>query len=101
MEALKQYLRDNIIFDTHDDESGKEFESVLFDEIDRIGIYTEDLREFFNIDPDTVLKLAQMECMEINHSTTTNDIVREAQTNLVFNCMYSELYVTYMEKLEV
>lgn len=100
MEALKQYLRDTIIFDEHEDESGKDFKGVLFDELDRIGIYTADLREFFNIDPDAVLKLAQMECYEITHETTLDDIAREAQINLAFNYMYSELYKLYMEKLE-
>ena len=38
MEALKQYLRDNIIFDEHDDESGDNFKTVLWDELERIGI---------------------------------------------------------------
>lgn len=101
MKELKQYLREKIIFDEHEDESGENFKSVLFDELDRIGIYTADLREFFNIDPDTVLKLAQMECYKITYETTLNDIAREAQTNLAFNYMYSELYNAYMEKLEV
>jgi hypothetical protein len=100
MEELRQYLREKIIFDEHEDESGKDFRSVLFDELDRIGIYDADLREFFNIDADAVLKLAQMECMEINYNTTISDIAREAQTNLAFNYMYSELYNEYMKRYE-
>lgn len=100
MEQLKQYLRDHIIFDEHDDESGDNFKNVLFDELERLGIYTSDSREFFNIDPETVIHLSLMECFEIDGQTTIDDIVREAMQNLAFNFMYSELYNSYMELLE-
>ena len=101
MEQLKQYLRDHIIFDEHNDESGDNFESVLLDELERIGIYSSDNRVFFNIDPENVIHLSLMECFEINGQTTIDDIAREAMQNLAFNFMYSELYTSYMELLEV
>lgn len=101
MEALKQYLRDNIIFDTHDDETGDNFKPVLWDELERIGIYHSDNRDFFDIDPEKVIHLALMEYFTIDRDTTIDDIAREAAQNLAFNYMYSELYNLYMEKLEV
>ena len=100
MEQLKQYLRDHIIFDEHDDESGDNFKNVLFDELERIGIYAADNREFFNIDPETVIHLSLMECFEIDGQTTIDDIAREAMQNLAFSFMYSELYNNYMSNLE-
>ena len=100
MEKLKQYLRDHIIFDEHDDESGDNFKNVLFDELERIGIYSADNREFFNIDPEKVIHLSLMECFEIDIQTTIDDIAREAMQNLAFNFMYSELYNNYMSNLE-
>lgn len=100
MEQLKQYLRDHIIFDEHDDESGSNFKNVLFDELDRLGIYSSDNREFFNIDPETVIHLSLMECFEIDRQTTICDIAREAMQNLAFNFMYSELYNSYIANLE-
>ena len=72
----------------------------FIDELDRIGIYHNDNKDFFNLDPDNVLHLATMENLEINHKTTLDDIVREAQANLAFNYMYSELENLYMKKLE-
>ena len=101
MEALKQYLRDNIIFDEHDDENGDNFKTVLWDELERIGIYHSDNRAFFDIDPEKVIHLALMECFTIDRNTTIDDIAREAAQNLAFNYMYTELYNAYMEKYEV
>ena len=100
MEGLKQYLRNNIIFDEHDDESGDNFKPVLLDELERIGIYHDDNREFFDIDPEKVIHLALMECFTIDRNTTIDDIAREATQNLAFNYMYTELYNAYMEKYE-
>lgn len=99
MEQLKQYLRDNIIFDEHDDENGDNFKSVLFEELDRIGIYSADNRDFFNIDPERVIHLSLTECFEINGQTTIDDIAREAMQNLAFNFMCSELYNNHMSNL--
>ena len=101
MEQLKQYLREHIIFDEHNDESGDRFETVLFEELERLGIYSADNREFFNIDPETVIHLSLMECFEIDRQTTIDDIAREAMQNLAFNFMYSELYNNYMSNLEI
>lgn len=101
MEALKQYLRDNIIFDEHDDESGNNFEPILRDELERIGIYHNDNRDFFDIDPEKVIRLSLMECFTIDCNTTIDDIAREAAQNLAFNYMYTELYNAYMKKYEV
>lgn len=101
MEALKQYIRDNIIFDEHDDETGENFKPVLWDELERIGIYYADNKEFFDIDPEKVIHLSVMERFTIDRNTTIDDIAREAMQNLAFNYMYSELYNAYMEKLEV
>lgn len=100
MEQLKQYLKDHVIFDEHDDESGSNFENVLFDELERLGIYSSDNREFFNIDPEKVIHLSLMECFEIDGQTTIDDIVREAMQNLAFNFMYLELYNSYISNLE-
>lgn len=100
MEALKKYIRDNILFDCHDDQSGDNFKQVLFDELDRMGIYSSDNRDFFNIDPETVLHLAIMENFQIDVETTIDDIAREAMYNLAFCYMYSELFALYMAALE-
>lgn len=100
MEKLKQYLRDNIIFYEHDDESGSNFKTVLFDELERLGIYASDNRAFFNIDPEKVIHLSLMECFEIDRNATIDDIAREAMQNLAFSFMYSELYNSYMAVLE-
>lgn len=94
MEQLKQYLRDHIIFDEHDC-LVSDFSKTLCEELDRISIYHSDNKEFFNIDSDNVLRLALMEDFEINTKTSLDDIVREAQTNLAFNYMYSELEEMY------
>ena len=100
MEALKQYLRDNIIFDEHDDKSGDNFKTTLFDELERLGIYASDTRAFSNIDPETVIHLSVMECFNIDFTTTIDDIAREAMQNLAFNYMYSELYAEYIKRCE-
>lgn len=100
MEALKNYIRNNIIFDYHDDENGENFDRVLFDELDRIGIYASDNREFFNIDPDKVIHLAVAEHFIIDVSTTIDDIVRKAQDHLCFCYMYSELKKAYLAKFD-
>ena len=97
MEALKQYIKSNIIFDKHDDATGDEFGEDLFDELDRMGIYHADNKAFFDIDPETVLHLATMEHFIIDYQTTIDDISREAMHNLAFNYMYSELKNIYLE----
>jgi hypothetical protein len=100
MEALKQYLMERIIFDEHDDKSGDNFKTTLFDELERLGIYACDNRAFFDIDPETVIHLAVMECFNIDFTTTIDDISREAMQNLAFNYMYSDLYAEYMKMCE-
>jgi 2-dehydropantoate 2-reductase len=72
-----------------------------WDELERIGIYHADNREFFDIDPEKVIHLSLMEYFTIDRNTTIDDIAREAAQNLAFNYMYSELYDAYMEKYEV
>ena len=91
MEALKNYIKSKIVFDYHDDENGENFNCVLFDELERLGIYTSDNHEFFNIDPEKVIQLSAMEFFKIDFTTTIDDIAREAMHNLSFNYMYSEL----------
>lgn len=100
MEKLKKALRENIIFDYHNDGSGEDFKTVLFDELDRLGIYASDNRQFFNIDPETVIHLSLEEGFKIDIETTIDDIVREARQNLAFNYMYGVLYCDYLEKYE-
>lgn len=100
MEALKQYIRDNIMFDTHGDETGDEFNTALYEELDRLGIYHYECKIFFDLDPETVIHLAVMEAFTISTDTTIDDISREAMTNLAFNYMYTELKSLYMASYE-
>lgn len=100
MENLKKYILDNIIFDCHDDESGENFNSVLFDELDRLGIYHAENKAFFDIDPEKVIQLSTMEFFKIDFNTTIDDIAREAMQNLAFNYMYSELKKLYLAKFD-
>ena len=100
MEALKQYIRDNIIFDSHDDETGDNFNTALYEELDRLGIYHYDCKGFFDLDPETVIHLAVMECFTIDTTTTIDDISREAMYNLASRYMYAELKSLYMESYE-
>lgn len=100
MDALKQYIRDNIMFDTHDDETGDKFDTALFEELDRLGIYHYECKVFFDLDPETVIHLAVMECFSIDTTTTIDDISIQAMYNLASRYMYTELKALYMESYE-
>lgn len=97
MEKLKQYIKNNIVFDYHNDATGEDFSDALWEALDRMSIYAWQNREFFNIDPEAVLHLSVMEFFIIDQSTTIDDISREAQQNLAFNYMYSELKEEYLK----
>ena len=100
MDALKQYIRDNIMFDSHDDETGDKFNTELCEELDRLGIYHYDCKAFFDLNPETVIHLAVMECFNIDTTTTIDDISRRAMYNLASCYMYTELKSLYMESYE-
>ena len=100
MDALKQYIRDNIMFDTHDDETGDEFNTALYEELDRLSIYHYECKVFFDLDPETVIHLAVMEAFTIDATTSIDDISREAMYNLASNYMYAELKALYMGSYE-
>lgn len=100
MEALKQYIRDNIMFDTHGDETGDEFDTALYEELDRLSIYHYECKVFFDLDPETVIHLAVMEHFTIDTTTSIDDISREAMFNLASCYMYTELKSLYMASYE-
>lgn len=98
MPDLKKWLTERICFDKHTAEETADFSEVLSEELDRITIYHADCREFFLIDPDTVLQLAN----DFDGIPDTLDgIVRKAIDYLAFDYMYNELQELYdLEEVE-
>lgn len=94
MEKLKQWIRDNFIFDKR-----YTFEENLKSNLDNRFIYYSKCKEFYDLDSLACFKVACMEGFEPNpeeddiHNIT--DIAREAAQNLVYNYMYSELEKLY------
>ena len=99
MEKLKTYLKNKIVFDYHDDESGEHFNNVLFDELERLTIYTADVKSALSIDPEKIIYLATQRGA-IERGAEIEDIVYNAFSVLAFDYMYSELKAEYMSFYE-
>ena len=99
MEKLKTYLKNEIIFDYHDDENGENFNSVLFDELERLTIYTANVKNALAIDPEKIIFLATQRGA-IERGAKLEDIVYNAFSVLAFDYMYSELKAEYMSFYE-
>lgn len=99
MEELKKYLREHIIFDSHEDETGEAFDCVLQQELDRLTIYYSDCKEILNIEPETVIQLA-CTYQPVEKDDSLETIISRALSVLAYDYMYSELEDMYMNEYE-
>lgn len=99
MEVLKKWIFEKILFDDNEDPDALEFDEALADEVDRLGIYEADAKDFFMLDPLTVLKLSAQFCQKnaitINSDTNYSDIIYNALDVLCYEYFYNELKELY------